>query len=137
VLKTKRERLEEICRRLALLPPSSTFEEMREQLERTINEVEDEWTPFPYNPADLDPANRRIATDRIYPVQDDNVNDVHGHSTVKQLTSAGHHTFIRSNGSIEIRSKKCPDGSRATPPQKLGTLILEKDGHDGRGVWEL
>jgi hypothetical protein len=136
-VKAKRERFEEVCRRLQLFPACSSFEEMRAQLDMTVNEVENEWTPFPYNPEDLDPSKRLKPTDRMYPVQDDNINDVDGRPAVKQLTSAGEHTFIGSNGSIEIRSRKCPDGSRARPPETLGMLILRKDGSDGRGVWAL
>lgn len=109
---------------------------MREQLTNTLNEVEDELTPFPYNPADLDPSKRRRATDRMYPVQDDNVNDIAEHPSVKQLTSAGQQTFIGANGAIEIRSKRRADGSVAVPPMN-GRLLFARPGVDGRGVWDL
>ena len=109
---------------------------MREQLANTLNEVEDELTPFPYDPADLDPSSRRRATDRMYPVQDDNVNDVVGHPKVKQLTSVGEQTFIGDNGAIEIRSKRRADGSLAVPAT-TGRLLFARPGLDGRGVWDL
>jgi hypothetical protein len=103
----------------------------------TVIEVENEFTPFPYDPEVLNPSNRLKPTDRMYPVQDDNINDVPGHPALRMLTSAGEHTFIGINGSIEIRSKKLADGSRANPPETLGVLIVEKVGQDGRGVWDL
>ncbi len=133
---TKAERVAEILRRLEQLPPCSSFAEVRELLARTINEVEDEWTPFPYDAADLDPRSRRRATDRTYPVQDDNVNDVPGHPHVQRLTSVGEQTYIGANGAIEIRSKRRPDGGLAAVPGE-GRLILARSGRDGRGVWEL
>jgi hypothetical protein len=136
LIPSKRERVEEVLRRLERLPPCPTGQAAREQLANALNEVEDELTPFPYDPADLDPDNRRKATDRMYPVQDDNVNDVAGHPKVKQLTSAGEQVFIGENGAIEIRSKRRADGSLAVPAT-TGQLLLARPGLDGRGVWDL
>lgn len=135
-LKTKAERLTEVLRRIEGLPSCSSFEEMRKQYDDTLNQVEDELTPFPYDPSDLNPKNRFRATDRMYPIQDDNVNDVPGHPLMKCLRSRGENTFIGANGSTEVRSKKRPDGTNAVPPQ-TGQLVFSKLGSDRRGVWDL
>jgi hypothetical protein len=135
-LKTKNERLTELWRRLRELTPCSSFQEMREQLDITLNQVENELTPFPYDPNQLDPSRQWEPTDRMYAIQDDNIDDMPGNPLVKRMKSAGHNAFIGANGSIEVRSKKRPDGSRAIPPQ-TGALVFARAGRDGRGVWEL
>ena len=134
MLNTKQQRLDEIFRRLKELPRCSTFDEMRVQIATTINEVEDEWTPYPFCQEDLNQMNRLKATDRMYPIQDDNVFTVPGHPEIQRLRSVAHNTFIRSDGSIEIRSTKRSDGSRADPPE-TGRLIFAKPSRRGGGVW--
>lgn len=106
MLRTKRERIQEVYRRVATLPLCSTFEEMREQLNETLIQVEDEWTPFLYDAEVLNPTGRLRPTDRMYPIQDDNLNDVPGHPLVKRLRSVAENTFIGANGSIEVRSTR-------------------------------
>ena len=91
---------------------------MRDQLCVTLEEVENEETPFPRDPRQLDRTQRFIPTDRMYCVQDDNVDDVKGHPLVKRLKSAGEHAFIGANGSIEVRSKKGFDRTKARVPQE-------------------
>lgn len=135
MLRSKAERVEEVYRRLALLPCCSTFEEMREQLSATLIEVENEWTPFPYDPEVLNPGNRLKATERMYPIQDDNLNEVAEFPLVKRLRSRSENTFIGANGSIEIRSLKHADGTKAIKPE-AGMLRFSKLGANGRGVWE-
>ena len=136
MIPTKTQRVAEVLRRLERMPRCASYETMREQLAVTLNEVEDELTPFPYSAADLDPRKRRTATDRMYPVQDDNVNDVAGHPAVRQLTSVGEQTFIGANGAIEIRSKRRADGSLSLSPVQ-GRVLFARPGADGRGVWDL
>jgi hypothetical protein len=109
---------------------------MREQLNATLNQVEDEWTPFPYDAEVLNPTGRLQPTDRMYPIQDDNLNEVPGHPLVKRLKSVAENTFIGANGSIEVRSTRQPDGTKANQPE-TGQLIFSKLGNDGRGVWDI
>ncbi len=93
----KPERLREVYRRLAAAPASRSFAEMRQQLADVLNEVEDALTAIPYDPA-------RWATDgRLYPVQDDNVHDVHGHPDVVLLRARGSRVYIGGNGAIGVR----------------------------------
>lgn len=109
---------------------------MREQLNETLIQVEDEWTPFLYDAEVLNPTGRLRPTDRMYPIQDDNLNDVPGHPLVKRLRSVAENTFIGANGSIEVRSTRQPDGTKANQPE-TGRLIYSKLGNDGLGVWEI
>jgi hypothetical protein len=135
LLRSKTERRKEVFRRLAQLPPCASYDEMREQLAATLNRVEDEMTPFPFDPHHLDSSQARRPSARMYPVQDDNVNDVDGHPEVKRLMSVGEQTFIRTNGAIEVRSKRMPDGSLARTDTG-GTRLFRRAGADGRHVWE-
>lgn len=132
----KRDRIQEVYRRLAVLPRCSSFGAMREQLSVTLIEVENELTPFPYDAEVLNPEGRQKPTERMYPIQDDNLNEVAGHPLVKRLRSRSENTFIGANGSIEIRSTKQADGTKASQPE-AGMLIFSKPGSDGRGVWEI
>jgi hypothetical protein len=59
----------------------------------------------------------------MYPPEDDSAADVEGHPEVTSYRSRGHETFIRSNGSFEIRDAE------------TGETVIEKVGSDGRGVW--
>lgn len=115
---TKTQRLQELIKRLGVLPPASSFEEAKKQLDDTLNAVEDELTAIPFNPEAWE-------TDgRMYPVRSDNVRTVPGHPSVKRLRSRGHNTFIGANGSIEIQAA-------------VGAAVLfRKPGADGKGVWE-
>jgi hypothetical protein len=113
----KRERLQELYRRLAAAPDAATFEEAFNQLSSILNEIENDWSLAPY-----DPENWRN-DGRLYPPLLDNVRDVDGHPGLKRLRSRFHNTFIAANGAIEI--------------QKLGGEVeFTKAGADGRGVWD-
>jgi hypothetical protein len=135
VNRPKAERLAEFLRRLGRLPAARTGQEAREQLDRTLNAVEDEWTSIPFDPAALDPSMRLAPTERMYPPQDDSRRSVPGRPEVVRFISRGKYTFIRSNGAIEIRSSRGPDGTIAQPAE-TGDLIFAKAGADGRGVWD-
>jgi hypothetical protein len=115
----KRERLQEVYRRLAAAPPATSFAEMRRQLDAILNEVEDQLTGIPYD------ASSWVIDGRLYPVQDDHVHDVEGHPGVTLLRARRNEIFIGANGSIEIRNA----ASRAVEFSRCGA--------DGRGVWEL
>lgn len=114
----KGERLREIYRRLAQVPAAGTFAEMRAQLTAIINEVENELTPFPYDPE------KWQVDGRIYPVQEDNIFAVQGHSRVKLLRARKNRVYIGENGSVEIRNAS-------------DAVVFRKPGLDGLGVWEL
>lgn len=113
---SKRERLQEIYRRLAQVPHAATLNEALSQLTNILAMVEDEFTGIPN-----DPANWRY-DERIYPPQRDSMHAVQGHPQVARFRSVAHNTFIGTNGAIEIVSLD-------------GTIELQKPGADGRGVW--
>jgi hypothetical protein len=86
-------------------------------IDETLNEIEDELTDIPHNPA-------HWRTDgRMYPVQEDNASDVDGYPDVTSYRSKRHETLIRKNGAFEIR-----DGISKE-------VVLAKAGSDGKGVW--
>jgi len=113
----KEERLKEFYRRLGQAPAAGSRKEARERLAAILNQVEDEMTTIPYNPANW------MSDGRMYPPLDDNVRNVVGHPKVKRYRSRNHNTFIGSNGSIEIQDID-------------GMVEFSKPGADGKGVWE-
>lgn len=114
----RQERLKEFFRRLAEAPEARTFDEAMTQIANVLNDVEDEFTSIPYDPANWQ-------TDgRLYPPQPDNIRSVPEHGAVKRLRSRSHNTFIGENGSIEIQETN-------------GRTVFQKAGADGRTVWEL
>lgn len=87
------------------------------QIAVTLNNVEDEHSGVPFDPA-------HWRTDgRMYPFDDDSAADVEGHPDVTSYRSRGHETFIARNGAIEIRDVRS------------GEVVIEKPGSDGRGPW--
>ena len=117
--RSKSERMAEFVRRLLAGRPAGTFDEAYAQLSITLNEVEDELTGIPYNPATW-------RTDgRMYPPQADNVFEVSGRPEVRMLRSVKHRTYIGTKGAIEIRDI---DHDR---------VMMSKPGADGRRVDEL
>ena len=112
-------RFAEFLRRLEAAESVDSFEEAYCLLAATLNEVENELTSIPYDPANWQ-------TDgRMYPPQMDNLRDVEGCPLVKRLRSRAHNTFIGENGSIEIQSVSSRE------------VIFSKRGRDDRGVWDL
>lgn len=115
---TKEERFAEFLRRLGAAPPAGSLEEAYDQIGTILNEVEDEMTSIPFNPA-------LWQTDgRMYPPQTDSVREVPGHPKVRRFRSRGHNTFLGENGAIEIQTA----GS--------GQVLFTKPGVDGKGVWD-
>jgi hypothetical protein len=95
---TRRERLTEIYRRLELAAPVASGTEALDLIVLTMNQVEDQLSGVPFNP-----ENWRN-DGRLYPPQPDNLHMVPGRPDVTRFRSRGHNTFIRSNGSFEIRT---------------------------------
>jgi hypothetical protein len=113
----KKVRFAEFIRRLQALPPATSHDEARRQIEETLNQVEDELSGVPFDPA-------HWRTDgRMYPPQDDSASDVEGHPDMTSYRSRGHETFVAKNGAFEIRDVQ------------TGEVVLHKPGSDGKGVW--
>ncbi len=111
----KRERLREVFRRLAALPPARSFREAWKQLTEMMNTVEDELSGIPYNP-------KLWRTDgRLYPPQRDMERSVKGKRGLRVFRSVSHRTYITRSGAIEIRTLD-------------GTPEFQKSGADGKGV---
>lgn len=109
--------MQEFLNRLRRALPSRTEAEARQLIAETLNQVEDELTDIPFDPA-------RWRTDgRMYPVQDDNASEVEGSPEVTSYRSRKHETLIRSNGAFEIRDAITHE------------VVLAKTGADGKGVW--
>ena len=112
---SKEERLAEVWKRLGAAPEPCSHDEAHQLLGDFIHEVEDDLTDIP-----RDPVNWQ--TDgRMYPPQEDSARVVFGRSDVVRYRSRGHHTFIRTNGAIEVRDT-------------AGTVVFAKSGSDGAGV---
>jgi hypothetical protein len=112
---TKEQRFAVFLLRLAELPFARSKDEAFEQLSRTLNAVEDEFTDIPFEPGNFQ-------TDgRMYPPQADSEREVAGRMDIIRFRSRGHNTFIRDNGAIEIRHIE-------------GTVMFSKHGYDGLGV---
>jgi hypothetical protein len=115
---SKKERLEEFFRRLLDAPPANNVAEARTQLTTFLNEVEDEMTSIPY-----DPSNWQL-DGRLYPPMDDSIREVSGRKDVVRFMHFRHNTFIRDNGAIEIQERL------------TRRVVLQKNGADGKGVWD-
>jgi len=112
---TRKERLAEIFRRLAGLPPARSFREAWRQLAVVMNKVEDEMSGIPFDPG------RWRSDGRLYPPQLGQERRVAGMRGVRVFRSVGHRTYIGRNGALEIRTL---DGSQ----------VFQKAGADGSGV---
>ena len=113
----KAERLAEFLRRLRNLPTAGDAAEAREQIERTLNAVEDELTSIPFDPSQWQ------SDGRLYPPQDDNMIAT-DNAFVVCFRSVRHRTYIGVNGSIEIK-------------EGTGSLVFSKSGADGRSISDL
>jgi hypothetical protein len=110
-------RLAEVFRRLSTLPALTSRLEARAAFDRTLNEVEDQFSGTPNNPGSW-------RTDgRMYPVQDDRAEELDGHPGVWSYMSLRHETLIAANGAIEVRDVIKEE------------VVFTKLGADGKGVW--
>jgi len=90
-------RLQLFYERLHAAPAQSTHDESFVLLCDTLNAVEDEHSGVPSNPDNFQ-------TDgRLYPPQSDCSYAVDGFPDVTRYRSAGHNTYISTNGAIEIK----------------------------------
>lgn len=116
----KAERLREVFRRLDAAPPCSTFDEAYQLLCDTMNEVEDELTPFPNEP------DRWRELDRLFPPQMDRMSVVREcREPVRRFDNRRHLTYIAENGAMEFRLLRNVEA------------IFSKSGNDGRSVCEV
>ena len=115
---SRRERLDEFLRRLAISPAASSLAEAWKLIDETLDEVEDEMSGIPNNPTTW------LTDGRMYPAQPDNLRDVPGHPAVKRLRSRDHNMFIGTNGAICIVQIS------------TGEVALDKPGDDGHRVPE-
>lgn len=111
------ERLAEVFRRMAALPAFHSRDEARAAYDRTLIAVENELSGAPYNPE------RWLTDGRMYPVQDDNAEELEEHPGVWSYMSKRHVTFIGANGAMEVRHVIKDE------------VVFEKLGADGKGVW--
>lgn len=118
-MKTKRERLELILRRLQAASPFSTAAEARAALERIMREVEDEFSWIPENPNSATSA----SDGRMYPPSDE-FEIPSGSSKVRTFKQLRHRTSFGDNGAIRIAR---PDES----------VEIDLPGTDGRTVPDL
>lgn len=116
---SKLERLTEIFRRIGDAQLCSTFDEAYQLLCRTMDEVEDELTPYPNEP------DRWMQLDRLFPPQMDRMSSVKG-CDIKRFDSRRHVTYIADNGAMEVRSLRVVDGEVK--------VHFTKTGNDGRSV---
>jgi len=114
---SKRERLIEFFHRLSKQERARNAAEARDQLKDTLNEVENEMTSIPYDPAKWE------SHGRLYPPLDDSLRMVPGRNDVVRFRHVAHNTFIGNNGSIEIQDLK-------------KNVRFRKAGSDGKGVWD-
>jgi hypothetical protein len=112
---SRRERLTEIYRRLALAAPAASGTDALDLIALTMNQVEDQLSGVPFDPENWQNDGR------LYPPQPDSIRTVAGRPDVVRFRSRGHNTFIRSNGSFEIRTLE-------------GDVEFAKPGADGQGV---
>ena len=88
-----------------------------QQIEMTLNAVEDELTSIPYDPSQW------RSDGRLYPPQKDNMLETGG-PQVGGFRSFRHRTLIGLNGAIEIR-------------ETSGRIVFAKPGADGKFVTDL
>jgi len=110
----RKERTTLFLHRLAAAPACSTADAALAQIGVVLNEIEDECTAIPFNPAAWE------SDGRLYPPQEDQRRDVEGYPAIRRYRSKQHNSWIADNGAIRIMQ-----GS---------ILCLEKPGTDGRTI---
>jgi hypothetical protein len=104
--------------RLAAANPARSADQALALLAQYLNEVEDEFSGFPYRP-------ERWRTDgRMYPPQEDSRVRCPELPSIRKYRSKGHYDFVGVNGSIRIETLDAE-------------ILLDKRGADGRKAHEL
>lgn len=111
---TRAERLALFIERLAAEPPASDAHAALNQLRRVLNEVEDEHSGVPYQPANW------LRDGRLYPPMDDRVHPVRELPGALIAFSLAHTSYFGVNGAIRVY-----DARRYR-------VILDKAGADGK-----
>ena len=118
---SKAERLAEFFRRLGAASAASSGDEAYRLLCSTLDQVEDEMSGLPNQPA------RWLTLDRMFPPQTDRMTLVEG-CAVTRFENLRHITYIAANGAIEIRSRRRRNGA--------SDVHFSKAGSDGRMLIE-
>ena len=117
---TKRERLDEMLRRLKLAAPFTDGDLARLTLEVVMRAVEDELSGIPEDPN----ADTALRSDgRMYPPHN-RFEVASGHRRVRLFKQTRHQTAIGENGSLRITRSD-------------GTVEIDLPGSDGRTVADL
>lgn len=99
-------------------PACASATEALEQIARTLDGVENEFTSIPHNPAAWE------SDGRMYPPQADSRRVVEGHPELRRYRSVGHSIWVADSGAIMI---ELANG---------GERCLDKPGTDGRTITE-
>lgn len=114
---TKRQRLDEVYRRLTAAAPAETAVAALALLARVINTVEDELSGLPY---DQLASRTMVAGPRMYPpLADSRKAGIIG--GVERFRAYRHHILIGPNGAISIRLDS-------------GAIVFSKPGADGEKI---
>lgn len=116
---TKRDRLDEMIRRLNRLPPLEDAASARSALDKIMRNVEDQLSGIAENPN----AATSPPDGRMYP-PDDRFEKISGSSRVRLFKQTGHATWFGENGAIRIR--------RAD-----GVVEIDKPGADLKTITDL
>ena len=116
----KHVRLAVFLERLRVAPAASGADEAIALVRSTLNEVEDEHSGTPSNPAGFKSDNR------LYPPQDDSKRAVPNRPELTRYRSRGHNTYVGSNGAILIVLTGIEDSVRQ--------VVLNKPGSDGSKI---
>jgi hypothetical protein len=115
---TKAERMNEFRARLDRAPSVATAEEAVALVNNMLDQVEDELSGIPYDPA----AAPQLATGRMYGPHASFASFWKDRPDITRYAHARHDTFIQDNGAILIRLRR---------PL---TILLSKPGADGREI---
>lgn len=115
-MKSKAERLAIFIARLGARAAFAGHQEALQGITGILNEVEDEFSGVPCNPATWE------SDGRLYPPQEDNARPDPSRDGVTDYRSRGHHTFIGSNGAVEIVMRK---------QGRLWMTVYRREGADG------
>ena len=116
-LRSKRERFAIFIDRLRAAPAAASDIEAMAMLRAILNEVEDEFSGVPDNPA------IHTSDGRLYPPQDDAKRSVPGRPDLTRYRNRGHNTYVGANGAISIVPAVGQDTVLAKPGQD-GNLIV-------------